>query len=190
MSHLLKQRLIGATALVVFIAVVIPIILNGNEDKFDITENLVREKQFIEGERRVIELDLYHDFPITENSDSKFRLYFSIFKAKLNKVWGNIILFAENKEIDVSNVDRNYNANRNSDTWSVQLGSFISLENARQRIAILRDKEYNAYVTEHLKNDQNIYKVKIGTNLTEREAKRVSGVLLDAGYENQIVPYE
>jgi len=190
MSHFLKQRLIGATALVVFVAVIVPLILNGNEDKIDVTKNLVTEKQFIEGERRVIELDLYHNSPIPENSNSKFWLYFSIFKAKLITVWDNVIIFAKNEEIDLSNVDRNYNDNRTRDSWSIQLGSFVSLENARKRIVFMRDKEYNAYVTEHLENNQSIYKVKIGTNLMESEAKSLSAELLDAGYENQIVPYE
>jgi len=192
MDHFLKQRLLGAMALVIFIAVIVPLILNGNEDNIGIIENLVTEKQFTEGERRVIELDLYRDFPIPENSDSKFWLYFSIFNAKLSAVLDSVILLTENETLDYNKdiVVKNFNTRRTKGAWSVQLGGFASLENARKRIALLRDQEYNAYVIEHLNNGQSVYKVKIGTNLSEREAKRLSGVLLGAGFENQIVAYE
>ena len=192
MNHFLKQRLLGATALVIFIAVIVPPILNGNEDEIGNTENLVTEKQFFEGERRVIELDLYRDSPIPENSDSKFWQYFSIFNAKLSAVWDSVILLTENEEIGLNEgiVDKSFNTGAIKNVWSIQLGSFVSLENARKRIALLRDKEYNAYVTEHFINGESIYKVKIGTNLSEREAKRLSEILLDAGHENQIALYE
>ena len=192
MNHFLKQRLLGATALVIFIAVIVPLILNGNEEKIGNTGNLVTEKQFIEGERRVIELDLYLDSPAPENSDSKFWQYFSIFNAKLSAVWDRIILLTENEEIGLNGdiVDKSFNAGATKNEWSIQLGSFFSLENARKRIAVLRDEEYNAYVTEHFINGESIYKVKIGTNLSEREAKRLSEILLNAGHENQIALYE
>ncbi len=192
MNHFLKQRLLGATALVIFIAVIVPLILNGNEEKIGNTGNLVTEKQFIEGERRVIELDLYLDSPAPGNSDSKFWQYFSIFNAKLSAVWDRIILLTENEEINLNGdiVDKSFNAGATKNEWSIQLGSFFSLENARKRIAVLRDEEYNAYVTEHFINGESIYKVKIGMNLSEREAKRLSEILLDAGHENQIALYE
>jgi len=192
MNHFLKQRLLGAMTLVIFIVVIVPLILNGNEDKIGVTENLFTEKLFNEGERRVIELDLYRDSPAPENSDTKFWLYFSKFNAKLSAVWDSITLLVENEEIDFNRtiVDKSFNIGRTKDKWSVQLGSFASLGNARKRIALLRDEEYNAYVIEHLVNGQSIYKVKIGTNLSERDAQRLSGILLSAGYENQIVLYE
>ena len=192
MNHFLKQRLLGATALVIFIAVIVPPILNGNEDEIGNTENLVTEKQFFEGERRVIELDLYRDFPIPENSDSKVWQYFSIFNAKLSAAWDSIILLTENEEIGLNEniVNKSFNPSAIKNVWSIQLGSFVSLENARKKIAFLRDEEYNAYVTEHFINGESIYKVKIGTNLSEREAKRLSEILFDAGHENQIALYE
>jgi len=192
MNHFLKQRLLGATALVIFIAVIVPLILNGNEEKIVNTENLVTEKQFIEGERRVIELDLYRDSPIPENSDSKLWQYFSIFNAKLSAVWDSVIPLTEKEESGLNEdiVDKSFNTGAIKNLWSIQLGSFVSLENARKRIALLRDEEYNAYVTEHFINGESIYKVKIGTNLSEREAKRLSEILLDAGHENQIALYE
>jgi len=192
MNHFLKQRLLGATALVIFIAAIVPLILSGNEDKIDNIENLVTEKQFTEGERRVIELDLYRDSLAAETSDSKFWQYFSIFNAKLSAVWGKVILLIENEEVNLNEdiVGKSFNAGAKKNEWSIQLGSFSSLENARKRIATLRDEEYSAYVTEYFINGESIYKVKVGTNLSEREAKRLSEILLDAGHENQITLYE
>ena len=73
--------------------------------------------------------------------------------------------------------------------WTVQLGSYRDLNNAKGEIVSLRDLNFNAYIKEDKVGDVSEYKVRVGSELTRNIAEEISSNLEMNNYENQLVPY-
>ena len=74
--------------------------------------------------------------------------------------------------------------------WTVQLGSFRDLNNAKGEIVSLRDLNFNAYIKEDKVGDVSEYKVRVGSELTRNMAEEISSKLKLNNYENRLVPYD
>ena len=192
MKKEIKQRIVGAIIFVIFISIVVPPILDGHNPENKNNKVLVFSNQFNEKERKVIEIDLRErSLPFNMPSNEKNN-YIDRFKAYISTYKSDEII--EKKEVQHSNI---IESERDSvifdefedSSWIIQVGSFMVLENARNQIANLRDIEINAYVIEDIKNNQSIYKVRTGINLSEKKAKEISEFLENYGYKTQILPY-
>src|SRR3989442_11392471 len=68
--------------------------------------------------------------------------------------------------------------------YRVQVGAYISRENAEARAAKLREEGFDAYVTQ----SGTLYKVQVGAFAIRENAERLAGELKAAGYEVLIAP--
>ena len=73
--------------------------------------------------------------------------------------------------------------------WTVQLGSYKDLNNAKGEIVSLRDLNFNAYIKESKLGNASEYKVRVGSELTRNMAEEISSNLRMNNYENHLVPY-
>tara|TARA_B100001123_G_C15153775_1_gene964564 strand:- start:376 stop:957 length:582 start_codon:yes stop_codon:yes gene_type:complete len=192
MKQEIKQRIVGAIIFVIFMSIVVPPILDGDNSGNQNDELLVSSNKFNEKERKVIEIDLRERRALSNTSSDKqnnyidrLREYMSIFKS--NEI-------TEQKETQSTNIIEPERATKiigglDDSSWVIQLGSYMELENARNQIADLRDIDISAYINEEIKNNQSNYKVRIGINLSEKKAKEIAELLENNGYKTQILPY-
>ena len=192
MKQEIKQRIVGAIIFVIFISTMVPPILDGRNSGNKSNEVLVSSDQFNEKERKIIEIDLRERSLPSNNASNKKNTYIDRFKEYISTFLSNEI--SEKQKVQDPNIVERERASvifdkfENS-SWIIQVGSFMELENARNHIANLRDIEINAYVIEDIKNNQSIYKVRTGINLSEKKAKEISEFLENYGYKTQILPY-
>ena len=192
MRQEIKQRILGAVIFMSFISIMVPPILDGHNSENKNIEVLVSSNQFNEKERRVIEIDL-RERSMSSNMlvDGKNN-YIDRLKKYMNTFKTNEI--SEKKEIQITNIIESESGSMIFDefedsSWIIQIGSFTEIENAKNQIANLRDIEISAYVTEDIKNNQSLYKVRTGINLSEKKAKEISEFLENYGYKTRILPY-
>ena len=188
----IKQRIVGAIIFVIFISIMVPPILDGHNSVNKNNKVLVSSNQFNEKERKVIEIDLRERSLPSNIISNETNTYIDRFKEYISIFVSNETI--EKKKIQDSNIIEHESASVILDefedsSWIIQVGSFMELENARNQIANLRDIEINAYVIEDFKNNQSIYKVRTGINLSEKKAKEISEFLENYGYKTQILPY-
>jgi tetratricopeptide (TPR) repeat protein len=72
--------------------------------------------------------------------------------------------------------------------YSIQVGAFSSLENARKLTLKLKDQGYSAYISLAESFNKKIYKVRIGGFLSLREAKDIEVKIRTKGYPTKIIP--
>ena len=192
MRQEIKQRILGAVIFMSFISIMVPPILDGHNSENKNIEVLVSSNQFNEKERRVIEIDL-RERSMSSNMlvDGKNN-YIDRLKEYMNTFKTNET--SEKKEIQITNIIESESGSMIFDefedsSWIIQIGSFTEIENAKNQIANLRDIEISAYVTEDIKNNQSLYKVRTGINLSEKKAKEISEFLENYGYKTRILPY-
>ena len=192
MRQEIKQRILGAVIFMSFISIMVPPILDSHNSENKNIEVLVSSNQFNEKERRVIEIDL-RERSMSSNMlvDGKNN-YIDRLKEYMNTFKTNEI--SEKKEIQITNIIESESGSMIFDefedsSWIIQIGSFTEIENAKNQIANLRDLEISAYVTEDIKNNQSLYKVRTGINLSEKKAKEISEFLENYGYKTRILPY-
>jgi cell division septation protein DedD len=192
MKQEIKQRLVGAIIFVIFISFVVPPILDGDNSDNQKNEVLVSSNKFNEEERKVIEIYLRERGATFDVSSNEQNTYIDRFKRYIGTFINNEII--EQKEMQSPEIIEPEKAGLGFDefvdsSWMIQVGSFAEHENARKQVANLRDIEISAYINKDIKNNQNIYKVRIGINLSERAAREMSEFLENNGYNTQILPY-
>ncbi len=72
--------------------------------------------------------------------------------------------------------------------YSVQVGSFTAVSNARNLCVKLAGQGYDAYVQEARIDGQKTYRVKVGKTASRAEAVQLSDKLFSEGYPTKIIP--
>ncbi|MFH0828460.1 MAG: SPOR domain-containing protein [Candidatus Omnitrophota bacterium] len=75
-----------------------------------------------------------------------------------------------------------------SGAYSIQVGAFSSLANAKSLTLNLKAQGYSSYVSEALVNSKKIYKIRIGGFSGMREAQAAEKKLQSQGYTVKIIP--
>jgi tetratricopeptide (TPR) repeat protein len=73
-------------------------------------------------------------------------------------------------------------------SFSVQVGAFSSLENARKLTLKLKAQRHSAYISEAVSVNKKIYKVRIGGFSSRQEAKEAEKKFKALGYPTTIIP--
>ena len=130
------------------------------------------------------------------NSQSSENLnFFSQIKSKFNTivrdtVTDEIALEVNESVKEIKQIkEKETQAPIENEFWTVQLGSYRDLNNAKGEIVSLRDLNFNAYIKEDKVDDVSEYKVRVGSELTRNMAEEISSNLKMNNYENQLVPY-
>ena len=195
MEESLKHRILGTSIFVIFLSFIVPLVLDGNDQDEYLERTLVKSDQIENSSRRVVEIYL-NDEEFELNSQSSENLnFFSQIKSKFNAitrdtVTDEIALEVNESVKEIKQIkEKEIQAPIENEFWTVQLGSYKDLSNAKSEIVSLRDLNFNAYIKEDKVGDVSEYKVRVGSELTRNMAEEISSNLKMNNYENQLVPY-
>ena len=195
MEESLKHRILGTSIFVIFLSFIVPLVLDGNDQDEYLERTLVKSDQIENSSRRVVEIYV-NDEEFEFNSQSSENLnFFSQIKSKLNMitrdtVTDEIALEVNESVKEIKQIkEKETQAPIENEFWTVQLGSYRDLNNAKGEIVSLRDLNFNAYIKEDKVGDVSEYKVRVGSELTRNMAEEISSNLKMSNYENQLVPY-
>jgi cell division septation protein DedD len=195
MDESLKHRILGASIFVIFLSFIVPLVLDGNDQNDYLERTLVESDQIENSSRRVVEIYLDgKEFELNSQS-SKNLNFFSQIKSRFNMIAQETVTDeTDNKINESANENREMKgkeiqASIENEFWTVQLGSYRDLNNAKGEIVSLRDLNFNAYIKEDKAGDVSEYKVRVGSELTKNMAEEISSNLKMNNYENQLVPY-
>ena len=195
MEESLKHRILGTSIFVIFLSFIVPLVLDGNDQDDYLERTLVKSDQIENSSRRVVEINLI-DQELELNSRLSENLnLFSQIKNKFNSIirdtmTNEIVLEGNELVTEIKETkEKEIQAPIENEFWTVQLGSYRDLSNAKGEIVSLRDLNFNAYIKEDKVGDVSEYKVRVGSELTRNMAEEISSNLKMNNYENQLVPY-
>ena len=195
MEESLKHRILGTSIFVIFLSLIVPLVLDGNDQDDYLERTLVKNDQIENSSRKVVEIYL-NDEEFELNSQSSENLnFFSQIKSKFkaitrDTVTDEIALEVNESVKEIKQIkEKETQAPIENEFWTVQLGSYRDLNNAKGEIVSLRDLNFNAYIKEDKVGDVSEYKVRVGSELTRNMAEEISSNLKMSNYENQLVPY-
>ena len=195
MEESLKHRILGTSIFVIFLSFIVPLVLDGNDQDEYLERTLVKSDQIENNSRRVVEIHL-NDEEFELNSQSSENLnFFSQIKSKFNTITrdtltNEIALEVNESAKEIKEIkEKEIQAPIENEFWTVQLGSYRDLNNAKGEIVSLRDLNFNAYIKEDKVGDVSEYKVRVGSELTRNKAEEISLNLKMNNYENELVRY-
>ena len=195
MEESLKHRILGISIFVIFLSFIVPLILDGNDKDGYLERTLVKSDQIENNSRRVVEIYLNDEEFELNNQSTENLNFFSQMKSKFNTITRDTqtdkIAIEVNESVKeiIEIKEKEIQTHIENEFWTVQLGSFRDLNNAKGEIVSLRDLNFNAYIKEDKVGDVSEYKVRVGSELTRNIAEEISSNLEMNNYENQLVPY-
>ena len=195
MEESLKHRILGISIFVIFLSFIVPLILDGNDKDDYLERTLLKSDQIENSSRRVVEIYLDDEEFELNNQSTENLNFFSQMKSKFNTITRDTQTDKIAIEVDesvkeiIEIKEKEIQTHIENEFWTVQLGSFRDLNNAKGEIVSLRDLNFNAYIKEDKVGDVSEYKVRVGSELTRNMAEEISSNLKMNNYENQLVPY-
>ena len=195
MEESLKHRILGISIFVIFLSFIVPLILDGNDKDDYLERTLLKSDQIENSSRRVVEIYLDDEEFELNNQSTENLNFFSQMKSKFNTITRDTqtdkiaIEVNESVKETIEIKEKEIQTHIENEFWTVQLGSFRDLNNAKGEIVSLRDLNFNAYIKESKLGNASEYKVRVGSELTRNMAEEISSNLKMNNYENQLVPY-
>jgi len=203
MERALKERIIGAAVLVLFVVLVVPVFLDGPPSDAEIvSERLLLPGQ--DGQKTqtvVLDRDRTDPVPAANNATAV------PIREPAKPAESPPESKAESKPVDkpvaaapqpTPAVKRDEPAPvpvaappRVSSTgmWAVQLGSFSNKENADKLAADLRKQGYAAFLSQLQTDGGQLHRVRIGPQKDRDSAEAMARRLLKVGHKGQVVPH-
>ena len=169
----MKERLVGATVLVVLAVVFIPMLLDDtHEDKNEITGTNIPPKPDNEFSSRIIPLEEDIEDVTPEVAPENLANDIPVVKAEPEQPAVQTTKQKEQPAL-VAKDEQPSDLNVGINAWVVQLGSFSSEENAQSLNKKLRKAGYPAFV-EPLKEKNSVsYRVRVGPELKRSDAQTI-----------------
>lgn len=73
--------------------------------------------------------------------------------------------------------------------WAVQLGSFLNKQNAEKLAADLRKQDYAAFLSQVVTSSGKLHRVRVGPQKDRASAEAMAARLLKAGHKGQVLPH-
>ena len=210
MERALKERIIGAAVLVLFVVLVVPIFLDGPPTENDIVSERVllpgqesQKTQTVVLERNRTEPVPSANAPVAEAAPQPTS---EQPKAKQETVKQAAVEQEAVKEEPAPPVAekkpepapkavtpepevKKAPAASTTGMWAVQLGSFSSKENADRLAANLRKQGYAAFLSQLSTSSGQLHRVRIGPQKDRQSAEAMAARLKKVGHEGQVVPH-
>ena len=202
MERALKERIIGAAVLVLFVVLVVPVFLDGPPSDAEIvSERLLLPGQ--DGQKtQTVVLDRDRTDPVPAANNSKPAPSRETTKSAESQPE----LKAESKPVDkpvATQAQPVKSATRRDEPppaaapprvsstgmWAVQLGSFSNKDNADKLAADLRKQGYAAFLSQLSADGGQLHRVRIGPQKDRDSAEAMAKRLLKVGHEGQVVPH-
>ena len=198
MERALKERIIGAVVLVVFVVLVVPVFLDGPpQDGEVVTERVLLPGQDADDTRTVI-LNNDRTEPVPTSSGVQA-------KASEPPAAQPEATPARETEQPVARVTpdpettppepapqpapQEQPVTSATGMWAVQLGSFSSKENAEKLAADLRKQGYAAFLSQLQTASGVLHRVRIGPQKDRASAEEMAARLLKVDIKGQVVPH-
>ena len=198
MERALKERIIGAVVLVVFVVLVVPIFLDGPPEEGDV----VSERVLLPGQdgqkTQTVVLDRDRTEPVPAASTSQPEPAPAREEPAQEEEEQPVVQRQEplrvppkpQPEPEEEEPASSPPATSTTGMWAVQLGSFGSKENADKLSARLRTEGYLAFISPVDTSAGRRYRVRIGPQDTREGAEEMAARLKKAGEENaQVMPH-
>jgi DedD protein len=197
MDRALKERIIGAAVLVVFVVLVVPVFLDGPPESGDIvSERVPLPGQAAEGDTRTVVLARDRDEPVPTPAPV------SVAVAKTPQPEPEQT--AQNAQPDPeprpepeekpapsepAAQQAAVPADSPTGMWAVQLGSFTNQQNAERLAADLRKQGFAAFLSQLSTASGQLHRVRIGPQKDRESAEAIAEKLAKAGHKGQVVPH-
>ena len=195
MDRALKERIIGATVLVVFAVLVVPVFLDGPPQSGEIvSERVPLPGQAAEDETRTVVLDRDRDepvpvpAPVTQPETDRQQ---PAPPKPEPETEARDEPEPEPEPAPAKPAAQQPTAAGNSSTgmWAVQLGSFGNQQNAERLAADLRKQGFAAFLSQLSTGSGELHRVRIGPQKDRESAEAMAQRLAKAGHKGQVVPH-
>jgi DedD protein len=203
MERALKERIIGAVILVIFVVLVVPVFLDGPPEEGEI----VSERVLLPGQEgqdtKTVVLDRERSEPIpvassataernpVDDAPAGARVEEPVAKPLVTPQQSPQQT-PQQEEPDTAPAPQPEVAQAASSTtgmWAVQLGSFSNKQNAEKLAADLRKQGYAAFLSQITTNAGALHRVRIGPQNDRDSAESMAARLLRVGHKGQVVPH-
>jgi len=201
MERALKERIIGAIVLVIFVVLVVPIFLDGPPQE----DEIVSERVLLPGQEDqniktvILDRERTEPMPITSapasnaNTAADSAVEASTSPETVVRQPPPAVETApaqeEKKPDPRPEPPKTQPATSSSGMWAVQLGSFSSKENADRLAADLRKQGYMAFVSQLQTSSGQWHRVRIGPQENRDSAEEMVAKLLKVGHKGQVLPH-
>ncbi|MDH3756826.1 MAG: SPOR domain-containing protein [Gammaproteobacteria bacterium] len=197
MDRALKERIIGAAVLVVFVVLVVPVFLDGPPDNGEIvSERVPLPGQAAEGETRTVVLERDRDEPVPAAAvEPETRrpqpAQTGAAEQPESKPEPDPAPETEPQPAPAKPATQPAATAAESPTgmWAVQLGSFGNEQNAERLAADLRKQGFAAFLSQLSKDSGQLHRVRIGPQKDRESAEAMAERLAKAGHKGQVVPH-
>lgn len=208
MERALKERIIGAVVLVVFVVLVVPIFLDGPPQEGEVvTESVLLPGQDAQKTQTVV-LDRDRTEPVPALSTAEEETPQNEAQAEEASpaqdepeqlvIERNEPLRVPPKPVPEPEPAETRPASSNAAAeaatsttgmWAVQISALSSKDRAESQAAGLRKEGYAAFVSQYASGSSTLYRVRIGPQKDRDSAEAMAARLLKAGYKGQVVPH-
>jgi len=197
MERALKERIIGAVVLVIFVVLVVPIFLDGPPENGEI----VSERVLLPGQEgqdtKTVVLDRERSEPIpaanSANSDDKTTAPAVVQAEEEEPLPQPAAKIPPARTVEQSPPKTEAKtpepAASTTGMWAVQLGSFSNKENAEKLAADLRKQGYAAFLSQLQTSSGQLHRVRIGPQKDRESAEAMAARLLKVNHKGQVVPH-
>jgi DedD protein len=198
MDRALKERIIGATVLVVFAVLVVPVFLDGPPQSDEVvSERVPLPGQAADGEARTVVLERDRDEPVPAAASVAAPETGHEQQAAPESSPEPESRPAPEPEPETAKPAAKQPASQpaaaanESPTgmWAVQLGSFGNQQNAERLAADLRKQGFAAFLSQLSTDSGQLHRVRIGPQKDRESAEAMAARLAKAGHKGQVVPH-
>jgi DedD protein len=182
MERALKERIIGAIVLVIFVVLVVPVFLDGPPRD----DEIVSERVLLPGQEgqniKTVVLDRERTEPIPVASSAQGKT-----SAEMTRPVPQPLV-KQPTEQQIARVEQDSSpppqtkapqaAASSTGMWAVQLGSFSNKENAEKLAADLRKQGYAAFLSQLQSGSGQLHRVRIGPQKDRESAEAMAARLL------------
>lgn len=197
MDRTLKERIIGAAVLVIFVVLVVPVFLDGPpEDGDTVSERILLPGQEDQNTKTVV-LDRERTEPIPAASrpsssgtpDDDVAPEQVEERPAPNPVVELPSARAETQPAPQPETPVVKQPASTTGMWAVQLGSFSNKQNAEKLAADLRKQGYAAFLSQLQTDAGSLHRVRIGPQKDRKSAEEMAARLSKVGHEGQVLPH-
>jgi DedD protein len=199
MDRALKERIIGAAVLVVFVVLVVPVFLDGPPQSGEIvSERVPLPGQAAEGETRTVVLERDRDEPVpvaasvTAPQAEEPQKAEPEAKPEPEPKAAAVARSEPEPEPEPAKPAEQSPAPESASStgmWAVQLGSFGNQQNAERLAADLRKQGFAAFLSQLSTDSGELHRVRIGPQKDRESAEAMAARLAKAGHKGQVVPH-
>ncbi len=193
MDRALKERIIGATVLVIFAVLIVPVFLDGpSSDSEMISEAVTLPGQGEQGTRKqTIVLNRDRTEPVPQASRPKTVPTPAAETSKPTTIAAPAQSQATETAVPAAKKPVKTKPAVASATgmWAVQMGSFSNKVNAERLASKLRKEGFAAFLSQLKTSSGELHRVRIGPQKDRDSAESIAAQLDRAGHKGQVVPH-